>query len=551
MTSMRPYQVAARDGVYGAWRDYRSTLLVLPTGTGKTYTAGEILRERAKEGRILWLAHRSELLDQATQTLEKRIALGCEIEKAEQRANVHDGLFGGRPVVVASVQTLRGARLKRWPRNAFRTVVIDEAHRSAAKTYREIVAHFDQAKVLGLTATPDRGDGVGLGAVFDSVAYEYDIRTAIRDGFLKPIVQKSIVCADLDISDIKTVAGDLAQGELEKRLKLDAVLHQIAAPLVAEAGSRQTIVFTVGVAQARALVDVLASYAPVGAAQSIDGTTPPELRAQRIAAFRRGDVQFLVNCQVLTEGFDAPETACVAMCRPTKSRSLYAQCLGRGLRPLSGVVDGIADAEMRRAAIAGSAAPDCLVLDFSGNAGKHRLVTPMDVLAGKPIPSDVEQRAKQLADKGKPSEEALAQAEREAIERERKAEERRRREAKIQADIAYRAKLVDPFGIVGTSEGGPQATQSQLDYLLKLGIDLGKATPSKKDASRLIDTIQDRRRRGLCTPKQARILAKHGLSIDLTFPQASECIDVIAKNSWRCPEWLHEKYATVNDAAAE
>src|SRR5690606_38168609 len=224
---------------------------------------------------------------------------------------------------------------------------------------REILSHFHDAKVLGLTATPDRGDGVGLGAVFDVVAYEYGIRKAIDDGYLVNIVQKSIVCADLDLSDVKTVAGDLAQGELEQRLKLDAVLHQIAGPLVREAGNRPTIVFTAGVGQAHALVDVMAGYAPVGRTVAIDGSTPAELRAERLDAFRRGDVQFLVNCAVLTEGFDAPETACVAMARPTKSRALYAQCVGRGTRLAPGKTD-------------------CLVLDFRGNAGRHRLVTPLD-----------------------------------------------------------------------------------------------------------------------------------------------------------------------------
>lgn len=544
---MRPYQREAREAVYAAWQDYRSTLLVLPTGTGKTYTAGEILRERAQHGRILWLAHRSELLDQASQTLDQRIGLACELEKAEARASTYGGLFGSS-VVVASVQTLRGKRLARWPRNAFATIVVDEAHHAAARGYREILGHFNDAKVLGLTATPDRGDGVGLGAIFDSVAYEYDIRRAIREGFLKPIVQKTVECADLDISDVKTVAGDLAQGELEKRLQLDAVLHQIAAPLVREAGDRPTIVFTAGVAQAHALVDVLAGYVGVGSAQAIDGSTPTEIRAERIAGFKAGDIQFLVNCAVLTEGFDAPETACVAMARPTKSRALYAQCLGRGLRVPSAVIEGVDEPEARREAIAASRYPECLVLDFSGNAGRHRLVTPLDVLAGRPLPEDVEKRAKELADKGKPSDEALAQAEAEAIERERKAEERRRREAKIAAEVAYRAKKIDPFGICG-DDRGPRATPGQMEYLRSLGVDVEKHVPSRNEATKLIDTIKDRRRKGMCTYKQAKLLSKHGLSPDLSFEAAKEAIDAIAGNRWRCPEWVRAKYSEVPEAA--
>lgn len=552
MSTLRPYQVAARDAVRASWCDHRSTLLVLATGAGKTFTAGEILRERANVGRILWLAHRSELLDQAIDTIENRIGLGCELEKADARASTVGGLFGS-PVVVASVQTLRGRRLERWARDSFTTIVVDEAHRGAARGYRDILSRFTNAKVLGLTATPDRGDGVGLGAIFDDVAYQYDLRAAIRDGYLKPIVQKTIECADLDLSDVKTVAGDLAQGELEERLKLDAVLHQIAAPLVREAGDRPTIVFTAGVAQAHALVDVLASYTPVGNAVALDGTTPKELRTQRIAQFRAGEIQFLVNCGLFVEGFDAPECSCVAMARPTKSRGLYQQAVGRGTRTWPGTIDHLGDApaEQRHAAIAASPAPNCLVLDFAGNAGRHRLVSPLDVLAGRPLPSDVETRAKELAESGKPSEEALAQAEAEAIERDRRAEERRRREAKIAAEVAYRAKQVDPFGICGGADSsGPRLTDGQRRHLEQLGVDLGKYTPSRAEASKLIDTIKDRRRKGLATYKMARVCVRHGLPEDLTFDQAREAIDAIAANRWKCPDWLRAKYAKAEGEAA-
>lgn len=529
--TMRPYQIAARDAVHASWREHRSVLLVMATGTGKTVSAGEILRERASEGRILWLAHRSELLDQADETLSKRISLLCELEKAEARASTLGGLFGAT-VVVASVQTLRGKRLARWPRDAFRTIVVDEAHHAAARGYREILGHFEDAKVLGLTATPDRGDGVGLGAIFDVCAFEYDIRTAIKEGYLCPIVQKSIECADLDLSDVKTVAGDLAQGELEKRLKLDAVLHQIAGPLVREAGDRPTIVFTAGVEQAHALVDVLAGYTDASNAAAIDGTTVAPVRASRLAAFREGRLRFLINCAVLTEGFDAPETACVAMARPTKSRSLYAQCIGRGLRPSANKTD-------------------CLVLDFRGNAGRHRLVSPVDVLAGRPLPEDVEKRAKELAAGGKPSEEALAQAEREAIEREQRLEEKRRREAKLKADVAYRAQQIDPFGIVGNGTG-PRATDGQLNYLLSLGVELGQHKPSRAEASKLLDTLKERRRKNLCSYKQAKLLVKHGLSPDLTFEQARSAIDAIAANRWQCTPEMRLRFqptTEVHDAA--
>lgn len=520
--TLRGYQIEARDNVLEKWAaGSRSLLLVMATGCGKTYTAGEILRRRADHGRILWLAHRGELLEQAAATMSGRIGLECELEKAEARANVDGDLWGACPVVVASVQTLRGRRLRRWPRDAFATIVVDEAHHAAAKGYRKILEHFADSKVLGLTATPDRGDGVGLGAVFDEVAFEYGIRRAIAEGFLCPIVQKAVDVADLDLSDIRTVAGDLAAGELEERMKADAVLHQIAAPLVREAGDRPTVVFTAGVAQAHALVDVLAGYLPSpDLVAAIDGGTPEEIRRERLERYQTGDLQILVNCAVLTEGFDAPRTACVAMARPTKSRSLYAQCIGRGTRLAEGKTD-------------------CLVLDFVGNAGRHRLVSPLDVLAGRPLPPDVEERAKQLAADGKPSDEALEQAEREAVERERRAEERRRREAKIKADVAYRARQVDPFGVFA-GDDGPRASPKQLEVLRAMGV---KGTPSRREAAKFLDEVTRRRREGLCTYKQARLLAKFGLPSDMPFALAKRTIDAIAGNGWNVPDVVRSYFA--------
>lgn len=537
--SLRPYQIEARDAVYRSWGDQRSSLLVMATGTGKTYAAGEILRGRAAAGRVLWLAHRSELLDQARETLEERIGLPCELERAEDRATVLGStLFSELPVVVASVQTLKGKRLRRWPAHAFATIVVDEAHHAAARGYREILAHFAGAKVLGLTATPDRGDGIGLGGVFDVVAYEYDIRRAIREGNLAPIVARSVECADLDLSDIKTVAGDLAQGELERAMRADAVLHQIAGPLVSESSGRPTIVFTAGVEQAHALVEVLAGYMDPRRVQAIDGTMPAELRKERIAAYRAGALTTLVNCMILTEGFDAPETSCIALARPTKSRALCTQMIGRGTRLFDGK-------------------SDCLVLDFVGNCGRHTLVTPLDVLAGREIPPDVRKRAADMA-ASMPAEEALAKAEQEALDRARRDEERRLREAKIRAEVAYRATNVDPFGITGITgvaddAGGVPASPAQITFLEKLGYvaDRGAAHPTRTQASAMIESLKKRRAANLCTFKQARILGKNGLPTDLSFPDARAAIDAIVENGWRCPDWLRSKYAGGAEDAAE
>jgi hypothetical protein len=277
---------------------------------------------------------------------------------------------------------------------------------------------------------------IGLGNVFDSVAYEYPIRRGIQEGYLCDIVQRAVYCADLDLSDIRTLGGDLAQGELEAALTIDGVLHQVAAPLVEQAGNRQTLIFTAGVQQAHALADVIAGYLDdTSKVAALDGTTPRKERARLISGFRSGAIQYLVNCAVLTEGFDAPECACIAIARPTKSRALYTQMVGRGTRTADGKID-------------------CLILDFVGNSGRHKLVTPLDVLAGKPIPPDVERETLGLIAEGKPTEQALREAEERAIERVRAEAERRARAAKIRADVAYQTRIVDPFELFGVEPYG-------------------------------------------------------------------------------------------------
>ena len=526
--SLRPYQVEARDACAEAWEIYRSIILVMATGTGKTYTASRIVHDRKDDGRILWLAHRGELLDQAAATLTERVGLPCDIEKADLRAPREMGEWGARPVVVASVPTMQGRRLQEWDRTSFGTIVIDEAHHAPAKSYRKILGHFTGAKVLGLTATPDRGDGVAMASVFEHCAYEYDIRRGIREGYLCSIQQTAVQCADLDLSDVSTVAGDLNQGQLEQALLDGGVLHQTAAPLVELAGRRQTLCFTAGVAQAHSLADVIAGYlGNPDLVKALDGTTSMDLRRKLIADFRSGKIQFLLNCAVLTEGFDAPETSCIAVARPTKSRSLYAQMIGRGTRIAEGK-------------------DDCLILDFTGNAGRHRLITPLDVLAGKPLDDDMLSDALGMCADGKPSEEALLGAERRREEREHAAAEARRRAQKIKAKVAYSTRNVDPFEFLGVSRDGhgPAASEKQLRFLRNMGVPVEEGA-GRFECSKMIDRLQRRRSKNMCSYKQARLLARHGLPGDLSFNDARTAIDAIANNNWKCPDWVYERFVSV------
>ncbi len=536
---LRPYQCEAIDAVFAEWAKHRSTLLVLPTGTGKTVVFSEVLARGGR--RALVIAHREELLHQAARTLRCR-GLSVELERAEEHAATSRGLLEDSvsDVVVASVQTLREKRRRRWAADAFDRIVIDEAHHAAASTYRAVVAHFPEARVLGVTATPDRGDRRGLGDVFESVAYSYDIRTAIREGYLAPIRAKAITVAPLDISQVKSSRGDLDEAELSQAMQTTAVLHEICGPLAREADQRPTLVFCVDVAHSEATATVLAGYVGASRVAVIHGALDREERARILGRYERGEVQFLVNCMVLTEGFDAPQTACVAMCRPTKSRALYAQCIGRGTRLAEGKVD-------------------CLVLDFRGNAGKHSLIAPLDVLHPGAIEPKLRKRAEQLAADGKSLDEALEQATREAAEVAERARARAehlarvREQQHIRADVAYAAKNVDPFARKLVSDPGDPASEAQMRFLERIGLKRLPPQLSKTSAAELIRSHHARRERGLASLAQARLLAKHGLRTNVAFATAKQIISAIEVNGWRCPPQIREawgkKQAEVADAA--
>jgi superfamily II DNA or RNA helicase len=487
--ALRPYQEAAIDAIRARFvAGDRSTLLVLPTGTGKTVIFAEVARRTVdRGGRVLVLAHRSELLEQAHRKLTA-IGVDAAIEQADRRA-------GDAAVVVASVQTLRGARLAAMPADSFRLVVVDEAHHATAPGYRAILDRFGGARVLGVTATPDRLDGAALCNIFNSAAYRYEMRDAIRDGWLTRIEARR-VRLDVDLDAVHTRSGDLDLGELEQIYGADAAVRAVVDPLQDLAGDLRTIVFAVSVAHGDALVAAINAREP-GAARALSGATPAEERRRAVDDFAAGRLRTLVNCQVLTEGFDAPGIECVAIARPTKSRGLYAQMIGRGTR--------LAPGKER-----------VLVLDFVGNSKRHRLVTPAAILAGSEQVDDevVEDAAEQEGD-------VLA-----ALDRARAAaEERARRPAPER--LRYWSELADIFGELPEDEpiAGEPATEGQIAALKRGRIE---APPdlSKSAASVLIEGMVARRQAGLCTYAQARFLIRHGRADahGLGFDEASEVI---------------------------
>lgn len=495
---LRPYQVTSIERVEGEFaRGIKRTLLVLPTGCGKTIVFAQLLQRIlaaiATGARGLVLAHRTELLDQA---LEKLLAIGVRaaVEQGDRRAS------SSAQVVVASVQTMRGARLARFMSDDFGFIVVDEAHHSEAAGYQSIFEHFPNARILGVTATPDRADGKPLGKTYQSIAFTYEMRRAIADGWLAPIRARRIRITDVDMSAIKAHHGDLAQDELSAVLREAKALHGVVSPLVRLAGDRKTLVFGVDVAHAHALTEMLNRDRP-GSAIALDGKAPTAQRRGVLDLFRRGAFQYLVNCALFTEGFDEPSIQCVALARPTMSRALYTQMVGRGTRLL-----GLSLEES-----IGNGKPECLLLDFVGNT-RHRLAGPADALAGMMLPEDLQAEVDADLANGKTAdiELVLAGAEERAAEK--------AREKALLALAHYRVKEIDPFlgdQMPPLDPDSPAAkkpaTDAQLAAIEKAN--LGKPPPGMTlgEASALLDAVAERRRLGLASIAQCKVLTKLGL----------------------------------------
>lgn len=511
---LRPYQQQARDRIHAEWdAGHTRTLLVLPTGTGKTIVFASVAADQVRAGdRVLILAHRGELLEQAADKLQRSTGLVSAVEKAE--STCLDSWFR---VVVGSVQTLqRTARLERFPQDYFGTIIIDEAHHAITDGYRRILDYFSGAKVLGVTATPDRGDMRNLGEVFDSLAFEYKLTDAIKEGYLCKIMAQTIPL-QLDITSVTMSGGDYAVGDLGTAL--DPYLEQIAAEMARRCKSRKTVVFLPLIKTSQKFRDLLNAHG--FRAAEVNGQSDD--RRQVLADFDAGKYNVLCNSMLLTEGWDCPSVDCVVVLRPTKVRSLYSQMVGRGTRLSPGKTD-------------------LLLLDFLWMTDKHELCRPADLVCEDRAVA--RQMTETLAETGCPEdiEEAAAQASEDVVTQREEAlakqlEEQRRKKAKLVDPLQYEMSIQaeDLAGYVPAFgwEAGPPSEQ-QTAALEKLGI-LPDAVESAGKAALLLDRLNKRRDEGLTTPKQIRCLEKYGFQHVGTwsFEAARHMIDRIAAQGWR------------------
>ena len=487
---------------------------------GKTVVFSSITEHQVNKGhRVLIMAHRGELLTQAADKLKAATGLDSVLEKAESSS-----LGSIFPVTVGSVQSLaQEKRLARFPNDYFQDIIVDEAHHCLSGTYQRVLEHFPQSNILGVTATPDRGDMKNLGEFFDSKAYEYSMIQAIRDGYLCPI-KAQMIPLELDIKNVGISNGDYSAGDIGHAL--EPYLHQIAAEMKKCCQGRKTVVFLPLIAISQKFCKILNEIGFKAA--EVNGGSDD--RTQVLSDFENGKYDVLCNSMLLTEGWDCPSVDCIVVLRPTKNRSLYQQIVGRGLRLYPGK-------------------EHLLLLDFLWMTTRHDLCKPSSLISkNEEIAEKID---KQIEDTGEVDLiEAEEQAERDVLaEREEAlAEELRKLRTRkkqfvdpLQYALSIAAEDLATYTPTFDWEMKPP-TQAQLSIISSRGVDTDCVTCAGY-ASMLIDKLIRRQEAGLSTPKQIRLLEKYGFREVGTweFSQASNMISTLASHNWRLPIGLIPK----------
>ena len=518
---LRPYQEEAVLAVRDEWASGRkSTLLTMATGVGKTTVFGEIARRCVDNGSgVLVIAHRGELIDQAASRLSGMCGMPVAIEKAERRWD--DIAEIGMPICVGSVQTLQGDRLDAFPLETYKVLVIDEAHHAVSESYRRIIDRHKEngGYLLGVTATADRADKRGLAEVFDSIAYEYPLARAVSEGYLCPIRAKCLPL-QIDLTNVKVSHGDFQANELGSAL--DPYIPEVARVMARECAGKKTVCFLPLVSTSEKMAEALNEAGLHAVAAS--GYDSKEERARKKDMFERGEYDVLCNSMLYTEGWDCPSVDCVVVLRPTKSRSLYAQMVGRGTRLAPGK-------------------DHLLLLDFLWMTERHDLARPASLLGKEPKVAEI------MEEKMRDGEEWDIEQCAEEAERDAAAE----REASLARELAAmrkrKKKLVDPLQFATSIQDldlmdfkptflweCEKPTDTQLKTIEKFGVD-SEGIESRGQASALIDALMKRANSHLATAKQIRCLERYGFRHvgGWPFDAAKKMISRIAMNKWMIP----------------
>ena len=494
MNGLRAYQRKAVELTMAGFDEYVRQLLVAATGAGKTQIFCETIRLH-QPGKSLVLCHREELIGQAVRRLES-FGIPAEIEMGASKASLD------APAVVGSVQSLMGdLRLSRWPKDHFDLVVADEAHRAMSDTWQKVLRHFDgHARVLGVSATPERSDKRHLGKYFQNIPYEIGLLDLVKQGWLAPIKVKTVPLG-MDLRGVRTSHGDFNADDLGHAL--EPYLEQIADVLV-EHRHRKTLVFLPLIAVSKRFAEICRERGLL--AEHIDGQSTE--RQATLERFRKDEIRVLTNAMLLTEGYDEPSIDCIVCLRPTKVRALYSQIIGRGTRIWPGK-------------------DHLLVLDFLWQAEEHSLMRPANLIA------EDEADAKALTEK------LGGEGDLEEAREEVNADRTRSLTERLSQNRTRRGSVLDPLELAVTLNEAALAeyvptmawqaqspTSKQLDVLKNFGLDT-MGVLSKGHASLILDRLITRRKLGLATPKQVRVMRRygHGRPETATFEEAKAFLD--------------------------
>ena len=513
MFDLRPYQEACVKAVREKWYDFRKVLMILPTGSGKTICFSKLIADCVEQGmRCLILAHRDELIQQAVDKLKRSTGLDAAIEKAG--ASALDSIF---KVTVGSVQSLcREKRLHAFSKSHYDVIIVDEAHHVLADTYQRILDWFDEALVLGCTATPDRGDKKNLGSFFDCIGYEYGLRDAITEGFLCPIVTQTCPI-DIDLTQVKVTRGDFNDRDLGDALT--PYLQEISVKMGEFLSDRKTLTFLPLIATSQDMTGRLLTQG--FQAQHIDGKSKD--RREILAGFGDSQYNALQNAMLLTEGYDEPSITSVVVLRPTKSRPLYAQMVGRGTRIHPGK-------------------ENLLLLDFLWHHERHSLCKAASLVAKtEAVAKKMEEQAANAGFGGPIDLLGLEGMAMDSIRNDRESTLARY----LDQNKKRKAKTVDPvwFGLSMRDDEivdyepvfaweKEKVSEKQANVLNRAGFDGDNMT--RGFASKILTRLFARREEGLATPKMVSQLEKRGYphSERLTFEQARDLMDQAANSGW-------------------
>lgn len=520
---LRPYQIECVSKIEESFLEFNRVLVTLFTGAGKTIIFSEIANKYIKDGKkVLVLAHREELLDQAADKMMKFHGVDFTLIKSGKDYDE------SKMFQIGSVQSLcKEDRLNKFDKDYYGLIIVDEAHHCMADTYQVIFKYFKSAKILGVTATPNRSDGKKLAKFFEATAYEYKMEDGIRDGWLSSVIMRT-GNVNIDLSKVRTVAGDFIINELDDAITRE--FNKISKYIKSKLEHRKRIlIFTPRIASAEVLAEVLKRDGLN--AEFVSGAS--KNRKEITEKFKSGDIRIICNSMLYTEGFDCPEVDCIINLRPTQSKGLFTQMLGRGTR----ICDG---------------KENVLYVDFLWKTDKE-IMTPCNLFA------ETDVLAKSMRDflvmNANKSYEMITLAQYiDLIMGGIKMMEGARMEWVVNIDkkamktysmFAYLIndrKLLEYEPTYYWEQLFP--TSKQVEFLEgKCGISCKFVT--KGLASKIIDVIVKRIKDKKCTVKQMFFLAKNGIfdkASEISMEDAGKIMNDIANNYWRVPYHISKTY---------